>query len=346
MTYIYWAWGAVLADLAIFLNPLVLSSSMSAFISVLVAHSSACAVVAVSTYLLLPARFKQPRTMVLLLMFGFAFIAPIVGAIGMLLITRTTLREGGDGARLAVPASVALPEYDVQMKSTHRGGRGAIRSRLEANVPNDLRMQSLLTLQAVSSRVSNPILEELLGDNTDDVRLVAFGMLDAEEKKLSGHIQRERIALSRELTPEQRYACFSHLAELHWELIYTALAQGDLRRHMLGQANHYVEEALDTGMAPESGLLFLKGRMLLNQGELEAADVTLQLSMDLGKSKTSVLPYLAEIAFKQRDFDHVRQIMQELASLNLASKTRAVEVFWAGHANAIDFNDRQYLPHL
>jgi hypothetical protein len=346
MNSIYWAWGAVLADLGLFLSPLILSGSIAAFWGVLVAHAAACAVVASSCYLLMPAHFKTPRAMVWLLLFDFAFISPIVGAIGMLLMTRITLRQAADKSLLAVPVSVELPEYDVQGKDVNRSGQGAIRSRLGVNVPADIRMQSLLTLQAVPNRVSNPILEDLLGDSTDDVRLVAFGMIDAEEKKISVHIQREREVLVRELMPEQRYTCLRHLAELHWELIYASLAQGELRNHILGQARKYLEEALAVGVPANSGLLFLKGRILLAQGEIENAEAAISQSVALGQPKISALPYLAEMAFKRREFALVKQFMQQLVELNAASRTRAIADFWTGSDNLSNFSDRRFLPHI
>ena len=150
-------------------------------------YAGGCAsgVVALATYLMLPERYKKPRVAVTALMFCFAYMAPVVGAISLVLITRVNLRRAQEVATFSIPISVGLPVYDVQAADQHRGGQGAIRSRLGLQVPSELRMQSLLTLQAVPSRVSNPILEDLLGDETDDVRLVAFGMLDAEEKKIA-----------------------------------------------------------------------------------------------------------------------------------------------------------------
>lgn len=346
MKSLYWAWGAVLADLAIFFSPLVFSTGIPALIGVLVAHAMACAMVASSCYMLMPAHFKKPRAMVWLLLFDFAFITPVVGAIGMLFMTRITLRQAAAKSLLAVPVSVHLPEYDVQGKDANRSGQGSIRSRLGENLPAEVRMRSLLTLQAVPNRVSNPILEELLGDSTDDVRLVAFGMLDAEEKKLSVHIQRERETLLRALTPEQRYTCLRHLAELHWELIYASLAQGELRNHILGQARMYLDQALAVGVPPNSGLLFLKGRILLAQGEMDNADQALQEALVLGQPKISALPYLAEMAFKRREFARVKQFMQQLVDLNAASRTRAIADFWTGSDNVSKFSDRRFLPHI
>ena len=69
-------------------------------------------------------------------------------------------------------------------------------------------------------------------------------------------------------------------------------------------------------------------------------------ALALGQSKTSALPYLAEMAFTRRDFPRVKTLMGELSQLNLASKTRAIEDFWAVREKDINFNDRRYLPHI
>ncbi len=146
MQPLHWTWAAILAELGIFLSPLTQSNSLAAFLGVLTAHLAAAAVVAASTYLMMPRRYRQPRVPVFFLMFGFAFIAPVIGALGLLFIARAALRADGGYERFAVPVLVTLPEYDVQSKDTHRSGQGAIRSRLGEEVPAHIRMQSLLTL--------------------------------------------------------------------------------------------------------------------------------------------------------------------------------------------------------
>lgn len=346
MNPVYWAWTAVTADLALFLGPWVSSVAFATFWAVLGAHVVISGVAALATYFLLPKRFRQPRATVTGLMFSFAFVAPVMGALGLLILTRANLNKSIDDTRVAVPVSLDLPIYDVQTAERQRGGQGAARSRLGQEVPSALRMQSLLTLQAVPNRVANPILEELLGDATEDVRLVAFGMLDSEEKKIAKEIRFESDRQSRELTREQRYDSLQRLAELNWELVYACLIQGELRLHILQQARKFLEAALALGVSPGSGLIFLQGKILLELGEFEAAEQVILQAMHMGQAKTSTLPYLAEIAFHRRDFSQVRQFMQQLSVLNLASRTRAVEDFWTTRDSEINYLDRKYLPHI
>jgi hypothetical protein len=171
-------------------------------------------------------------------------------------------------------------------------------------------------------------------------------MLDSSEKKIAKEIRFESERQSHDLSREQRYDSLQRLAELNWELVYACLIQGELRLHILQQARSHLEAALALGVSPGSGLIFLQGKILLELGELEAAEQAILHAMRLGQAKTSALPYLAEIAFHRRDFSQVRQFMQQLSTLNLASRTRAVEDFWNLRDSEINYFDRQYLPHI
>ena len=339
-------WSLLSDPVDLWLLPLARSSSLGMFMGLLGVHAALSLAVAAWCLPLMPVHLRRQRLATLLLLFNFAFIAPLVGPVCILLVTRRSLRHAQQASRQAHPASVALPEYDVQASDTIRSSQGSIRSRLEPQVPGNIRLQALLTLQAVPGRVANPILEDLLGDDTDDVRLLAFGMLDSEEKKISLSIQHERTQLETELTAEQRYDCLRHLAELHWELIYACLAQGELRRHILGQAREYLESALATGVPPSPGLLLLQGRILLAQDEIDAAEEVFSRALAQGLPKVSVIPYLAEIHFLRRQFDRVHELLQQLARLNTAARTTAVVNLWTARETVSRLNDLNFLPHI
>lgn len=347
MKSLYWAWAALAADLAIFTGALPLAHGLGPFLAVLAMHAGACAVLGTVTWVMLPRRYRSRPILAWLLMFDFAVVAPVIGALCLLVVVHITLRRDLDRGAQAQPQSVDLPEYDIQAKAGNRSGQGSARARLTSKVPDSVRLQSLMSLQAVSKRVANPILEDLLGDKADDVRLIAFGMLDSEEKKISTHIRRERLILETSQGVEQRYNTLRHLAELHWELIYASLAQGELRRHILGEARRYADEAMELeGVEHDSGVLLLCGRIRLEQGDLDGAEGYFNEAVALGQPEASALPYLAEIAFRRRAFGEVDQIMQRLARLHLAAATKAVVELWTEHDRLDDFRDRNLLPHI
>jgi hypothetical protein len=345
MKSLYLAWAAVVADLGIFVSPLSMSHSGAALLSLWCLHAGACAVLATATYLLLPRRYQQPRWAVWLLMADFAFVAPVLGAVGLLLLVHSSLRRTEERARRAVPVGLELPEYDVAARDVKRAGQGAIRARLVANVPNATRMQSLLMLQAVPKSVANPILDQLLGDGTDDVRLLAFGMLESEEKALSVHIHRERKTLEGQLTPRQRFDCLSSLAWLHWEMIYASLAQGELRKHILGEALRYADAAIAEAEQPNASIIFLRARILLARDDLDAAQAGIAAAVELGQPESATLPYLAEIAFRRRQFPQVRALLGKLGSQYVTARTQAVVDLWTGRDH-VTLPDRRVLPHI
>ncbi|MDP3701227.1 MAG: hypothetical protein Q8R72_10015 [Hylemonella sp.] len=328
------------------LLPLTQSSSLTTLVLFLGAHAALSLVIAAGCLPLVPTHLRSQRALTLLLLFNFAFIAPLVGPACIVLITRRSLRHAQQQSHQAHPTSVALPEYDVQASDHVRSSQGSIRSRLEPQVPGPIRMQALLTLQAVPGRVANPILEDLLGDETDDVRLLAFGMLDSEEKHISRDIQRERAQLDTELTVEQRFDCLRHLAGLHWELIYACLAQGELRRHILHQARDYLEAALALGIPPSPGMLLLQGRILLAQQDIEGADEVLSRAQAQGLPPACVIPYLAEVDFLRRRFDRVHAHLAQLAHLNTTAGTTAVVNLWTGRETVSKLSEYHHLPHL
>ena len=334
MKLLYWAWGAILADFGLFVSALPLQQTTAVFLAVVLLHAACCAVLAAAIWLLLPLRYRQPRLPILLLLFTFAFMAPVLGALGVLLIAQTTLRREDPGLPQAMPKSLVLPKYDVRTEQTTRAGQGAVRVRLGAQVPENIRMKSLLTLETVPGRVANPILEELLGDETDDVRLLAFGLLDGEEKKLSGHIRVEREALERLTDSTSRRECLTRLAELHWELVYASLARGELRRYMLDEARRYAEEARQCAEGSDSRLNFLRGRILMALGQNEEAGRAFQEATAEGLPEVSALPYQAEIAFRTRCFPEVHQSMQHLAEIELFGRTQAVVNLWTRQSPA------------
>lgn len=346
----YGAWPvvvlALVLDVGVFVSPLPLSTSGVAFAEVWLWHAISCAILAASTFHFLPLRYRQKPLWTWLLMFDFAFIAPVVGPIGILVVARSTLHHKRVGAAYAQPRALDLPEYDIGTRDPQRVGQGAIRSRLGLNVPAGMRMKSLLTLQAVPSRVANPIREELLGDAADDVRLVAFGMLEAEEKRLTVHIHREQKNLELDLSKRARFDCLVHLAELHWELVYSALVQGELRRHILGEARAYIDAALALGETRESGIMLLKGQILLAQGDVALAEAALREALALGHSEMSVLPFLAELAFRRRDFGQVRSYMQYLYQHYPASRGMPIVDFWTAHDRVLSNRDQLAIHHL
>lgn len=343
----HWFYTALVTDIGVFVSALMFSNSTAAFFSLLLLHSLACAMMAAVLFPALPGHYRSQRSATLALLFALGFMAPIVGPLGVVLLVRWNLAGRGSGTQEQPLQILTPPEFDLRSKEVDRTAQSAIRARLARHVPEQLRMQSLLTLQAVPQPVANPILVDLLSDESDDIRLVAFGMLDAKEKALSKLIQGEQEKLASAQTDGQRYACLRNLADLHWELVYASLAQKELRQHMLETALSYVRQARQFPEADhDAQLTRLEGRILMAMGSFPEAQAALQRSLTLGQPKTSVVPYLAELAYLMGDYVRVRQLLQELSDQQVKPAMRILIDLWTGRDTTKVFRDRRILPHL
>lgn len=303
-------------------------SGEGVFVLLLAKHAVASVIFASLVWSYMPHKFRYPRAQVMLLLFNFCFYIPVLGLAGML----AAVYISGFRRRVAVAqpfAYIATPEFMPSLREpdiavSHVG----IKSRLEhSSLPASERLQSLLALQAVPPRVSSPLLHHMLGDASDDIRLVAYGLLDSREKKITAEINRELANLRAAEGGDLRLIYQRHLAELYWELTYSGLAQGDLRAHALDQALLYANAALD--LAPEeTGLWFLKGRILHEMKRDDEAYQILQRAMATGLPESRALPYIVEIAFQRGDTETVRRLLERISDSQVTSVMKGVIRFW------------------
>lgn len=293
-------------------------------------HAAASALLALFAYAFLPANRKKPRLPILALLFSLIFFVPVMGFAGVV------------GTILALPLlprfrpklafrELALPELDPHervMSGGFRqaGMRGFLNNR-QAPVP--LRLRALVTLQNVPIRVASPLLRDLLADPTEDLRLLAYGMLDAQEKKLNGSIHDELQSLERAADDTARAASARKLAQLYWELVYQGLVQGDLRRHALQQSLGYTQAAL-AGQPDDPALQLQLGRLLHETGEAQGARAAYANALAGGLPATRVVPYMAELAYDAHDYAEARRLIGELRNWQSLPRLQPVVQFWSG----------------
>ena len=294
----------------------------------LLQHAGASLLLALFVWHFLPERFRNPRSQVLALIFNFSFFIPVLGLLGML--AAVFLSSYRRRAVVAQPfAKLSLPEFVLSLREPDaKFSQGGIKSRLaQPSIPTQQRLQALLALQGMPARVSSPMLQDMLGDASDDIRLVAYGLLDSREKKINAQIHRELVRLKTAKGSDIRLIGLRHLAELYWELVYTGLAQGDLRDHALRQALSYTNDALL--LAPfDTGLWFLKGRILLEFKMYDDAYQIFGMAIAHGFPESRVLPYIVEIAFNRRDYRTVSDLLSRISILQVTPRMKGAIRYW------------------
>ena len=295
----------------------------------LIAHAGASAALALGAVTLVTLRAGESRLAFLLLMFFTSFTIPLLGfvaVIGALLILRA-LPARGNNRRIN---AVALPEIDVHQRTGKGFQQAGMRSFLSnARAPVANRLRALVALQNVSGRVSSPLLRDVLSDPSDDIRLLAYGMLDNKEKFLNSaiHLESSRL-LSTEETSSAHDDATRKLADLYWELVYQELVQGDLRSHALQQSIEYTRRSIIR--APDDASLHLRyGRLLQSLGQPSAAKEAYDRARALGMPLTRIVPYLAEVAYDLGDFSTVRVLMNELGDWQSLPRLKPVIAYWS-----------------
>ncbi|MFJ2991059.1 lipopolysaccharide N-acetylglucosaminyl transferase [Pandoraea sp. NPDC087047] len=244
----------------------------------------------------------------------FAFFLPAAGMVvvgGVLLLgylfppPRTSLAAG----------KVETPGFVSHLVTRVRHGAGM---RLRARLRNvrgerDDRVAALISVQALPSRVTSEIARDLLADPVEEVRLLAYGILDGLEKRIMQQIyaMRERHESAPD-EDERAHACRC-LAQLYWELIYQNLVRGEVLRFTLERVEQFAREALEQH-EDDASMWYLLGRCALLRERPEVAEMHLRQAQFHSFPTERLLPWLAEAAFQKRRYDRVAQLLGGLGA--------------------------------
>ncbi|WP_323118807.1 tetratricopeptide repeat protein [Burkholderia alba] len=330
------AWGAILAGAfaqAAVLTTLAFGArapgrETAALADALLLCACAALPLAYGTLRVMPARGPQR---------GWPFLyawlvnaALPLGGIGVTCVAMRVAARLPKAAAVSGIAHVEEPRFATQRVPYIAYGRGA---RLKAELLNDrasasARMTALLALQAMPAQSRSPMLRGMLADPLDDVRLLAYGMLERDEKSLTQQILAVRPTLARpDLAPDARRAAHKTLAQLYGELIYAQLVQGDVHRNAAMEAERHARAALE-GDPRDASLWRLRGRIALDLGELDAADAHFEAALANGFPRERLLPYLAEAAYLRGDFARVRVLLGTIDSAAALPLMQPILEYW------------------
>ena len=307
-------------------------SGVMAMLAIYSIHAVGSVVVAILAWTLLPSGMKKPRLIMLSYLFTLNFFVPMLP----LLIAMAQWLGAKFRQLFENPPIVAIdePEYSIYRVRTGMQARGGrTRTKLmNLQVPVTERLTALLAIQETPARVSADLLRQLLADPIEDLRLLAYGMLDSKEKAISTRVLEEESALEEDrLSDDERYGCNKRLAELYWELVYQRLVQGDMMRHACEQSRKHAKAALES--QKDAGLWFLLARVGTELREPDAVREAVEQASRMGFPSDQLAPYYAELAFLERRFDEIEPLFNKLDSRPSALRLAAIHDFWTktGH---------------
>ena len=297
-------------------------------------HAVASAVAAWLAWVLLPTNFKNPFLPTCALLWAFAFFIPVLGVTAILVVVQIANRFPSI-LRMERYVTVRMPEFSgVQREATERSDLRAGDARRilkDAKQPLETRLRVLVALQSIAPKAAVPLLISLLSDPSEDIRLLAYSMVDSWEKDLVQKIQRAdvELAAARQSGSDALIVnTLRLLAELHWEQADTGLARGDLRRFALEHAQDYCEQVqLLDNRAP--GIWALNARILIELGHLAGAVKAIKMARRMRMPMAEAYSLMAQIAYTQHNFQAVRRYANRLPDdALLPSSVLRSAAFW------------------
>jgi hypothetical protein len=268
---------------------------------------------------------------------------PAVGAAILAFVAWPSFLRERPGVRAAI-VEVPLPDGSELRATPRPFSAGApsrsIRQVLGESSSGEERVRAVMALRHMDARRAVPLLRHAFGHESEDVRLLAFAILERREKRLRARIQaaesrlgRATAASSAEPTasatePSERAARWHRrLGRDHWELVYGGFVSGDLEPAVLGKAREHLARAV--ALEPDPGLLCLLGRVHLRQRDPRGARGWLARASDAGASAATLAPWLAEAAWQERRFGEVAAILRSVPRAALRRpELDAVASFW------------------
>lgn len=291
----------------------------------------------------LPDDADAPRWSTVALFSGLAMFIPALGAVSVLMIVALAHRIGCRKTQGAIGHVETRHE-----RSPHRPSGSAVNPDfhgqvMTASVPIPTRLKTLGKLQALGYRPITTLFHQALQDDIEEIRLVAFGILEKKEHSIQAKINRELDRYRRSDDEQERAAHARVLAASFWELVYEQLVQGDVAVHVLSQARDYAYRVLSVNER-DAGMWALLGQIAMQRGEWEEARTALLLAKGYGIAESRVVPYLAELAFIEKDFDGVRSYVMDAPFLENAPLLHSVVTYWSqgsaershGHRSLVD----------
>ena len=316
----------MLATLSLLLE-LVPNQRLTSF---LVLHSAGALLAALALFRWMPRLLRRHRWSGYFSLVTVLYFLPLVGALGLgggLVLPMLLPHKQKHEAPLVTTYIPDLPYRPLIVSSQPIYGVVGLVGVIRHAAETSARVRAVMATRQLTDQYAVPILQVALRDPVDDVRLLAYALLDGKERTIYGNIKELNARLAD--SPKSTHGGINkRLAHEYWELVYLGMAQGEVLAHVLTSGLRHARQAVEE-LPSDAGLGFLLGRMLASQGNLEEASAQFDRAETLGLPATVLLSYRADIAFRQRRWDDVTALLKNLPT---DSKKRlplsAVVSFW------------------
>lgn len=297
-------------------------ADMPTLAAFLVLRLAACAAASFFLSGTLPTRHRAQSRALFPFIFAICLLLPGLGVLGLGVAFGWTLRHLPPPERRVRHRLVAMPDAVVAHRrrpAWRRSVSGVLRG---ASSTAD-RTRALTRVKRLSGARATRLLRLAMKDACDDVRLLAYALLESRTNHADARVKSAQEALDA-AAPDERAFWLERVAREQWELARAEYAEGDLRAFTLRSARKHLETALS--LAPRGDLFVLQARVLLALNEPAAASAALDAAEQAGVPREELSIWLAEAAFKTRSFNEIGPLLALTPQRAAVSGPRA---FWS-----------------
>ncbi|SHO56904.1 tetratricopeptide repeat protein [Vibrio quintilis] len=284
----------------------------------------------VSCLYLLPVRYRRFPAYAFLFLFIFAVSLPVLGIVGCLIAVVAGVHYPLEKQQDVLEEHLVpeLPFEPDQISLTPRYSRGGVAAILKYARDVDKRLFAVVTTRNMEDREAIPILKQALKDTDDDIRLLAYSSLDKKETAINDdiHVLKKQLAGQFISSFTGTASCHHQIARKYWELSYLGLAQGALRQYVLEKAAFHAGQSLMYEPAVTTEILLAK--IWLMMGRYEQAQTLFEKAAQSGVPVRQTYPYLAEIAYKTKQYQQCRIYMGHLEGQKLSLNLDKIRSYW------------------
>lgn len=277
----------------------------------LIAHAAASILAAICIASMLKKLVPGKRLPLILLFASISIFMPFIGALGSwLAVTFGAVLAHGrhqDNEFWQFTSNADLPfAAPINRPLAKLDSRGFV-EQLAFDTETEKLYNKVAAAKHIRNSQSAPVLKSAVGHSNERIRLVAYQMLDKKVNNLNREIQRlESDARVSEGTGKSNIHL--QIANNYWELLTLEDDEPIAREELLRKAASQAGQAL--AIEPRNvNAHFTLGQIYLKQGETEFATKSFERAIELGISPDKALPYIAEAAFKSRNYKKVRETL-------------------------------------